>query len=191
MLIALAAWVWTNKTTPAIGILKFSSMWNRALAIPSIWWRQLFRIRRHGSAIYHNAWTTFICIRCCHRALAAHQEVWITHYIRINVSRGPINVFLSLNYCFNDNKSDFIKGSIAAHHALRSDPRLFNDDVDIRFSRTLNSCKLPQVRYATPERLLQRLTGERHTANTTQFSNRRCRLVLPSLPIDDWFNFVF
>lgn len=50
-------------------------------------------------------------------------------------------------------------GSIAAQHALRADPRLFKDDVDIRFSRTLNSCKLPQVRYATPERLLQRLTG--------------------------------
>lgn len=65
----------------------------------------------------------------------------------------PITVLMT-------KKSDFIKGSIAAHHALRSDPRLFNDDVDIRFSRTLNSCKLPQVRYATPERLLQRLTGE-------------------------------
>lgn len=60
-----------------------------------------------------------------------------------------------------NKKSDFVKGSIAAHHALRSDPRLFKDDVDIRFSRTLNSCKLPQIRYATPERLLQRLTGKR------------------------------
>ncbi|XP_055716567.1 ras-specific guanine nucleotide-releasing factor 2-like [Phlebotomus papatasi] len=54
-----------------------------------------------------------------------------------------------------------IGGSLAAHHALRADPRLFKDDVDIRFSRTLNSCKLPQVRYATPERLLQRLTDLR------------------------------
>jgi len=53
-------------------------------------------------------------------------------------------------------------GSMAAHQALRADPRLFKDDVDIRFSRTLNSCKLPQVRYATPERLLQRLTGAIH-----------------------------
>ncbi|XP_055608643.1 ras-specific guanine nucleotide-releasing factor 2-like isoform X4 [Uranotaenia lowii] len=53
-------------------------------------------------------------------------------------------------------------GSIfAGHQALRADPRLFKDDVDIRFSRTLNSCKLPQVRYATPERLLQRLTDLR------------------------------
>lgn len=44
---------------------------------------------------------------------------------------------------------------------MRADPRLFKDDVDIRFSRTLNSCKLPQVRYATPDRLLQRLTDLR------------------------------
>lgn len=50
---------------------------------------------------------------------------------------------------------------LAAHQALKADPRLFKDDVDIRFSRTLNSCKLPQVRYATPERLLQRLTDLR------------------------------
>ncbi|XP_058060108.1 ras-specific guanine nucleotide-releasing factor 1-like [Anopheles bellator] len=50
---------------------------------------------------------------------------------------------------------------LAGHQALRADPRLFKDDVDIRFSRTLNSCKLPQVRYATPERLLQRLTDLR------------------------------
>lgn len=50
---------------------------------------------------------------------------------------------------------------LSAHHAVKADPRLFKDDVDIRFSRTLNSCKLPQVRYATPERLLQRLTDLR------------------------------
>lgn len=50
--------------------------------------------------------------------------------------------------------------SIGPQLSLHSDPRLFTDDIDIRFSRTLNSCKLPQVRYATPERLLQRLTGK-------------------------------
>lgn len=54
------------------------------------------------------------------------------------------------------------KASIfTGHQALRADPHLFKDDVDIRFSRTLNSCKLPQIRYATPERLLQRLTDLR------------------------------
>ena len=38
---------------------------------------------------------------------------------------------------------------------------MFKDDVDIRFSRTLNSCKLPQIRYASPERLFERLTDLR------------------------------
>ncbi|CAO1416546.1 unnamed protein product [Diamesa tonsa] len=54
-----------------------------------------------------------------------------------------------------------IGGASGGHQALRADPHLFKDDVDIRFSRTLNSCKLPQIRYATPERLLQRLTDLR------------------------------
>lgn len=49
--------------------------------------------------------------------------------------------------------------SLSVHPGVRSDPRLFTDDVDIRFSRALNSCKVPQIRYATPSRLLERLTG--------------------------------
>ncbi|XP_059080751.1 ras-specific guanine nucleotide-releasing factor 2-like isoform X2 [Tigriopus californicus] len=44
---------------------------------------------------------------------------------------------------------------------VKSDPNLFKDDVDIRFSKTFNTCKIPQIRYATPERLLQRLTDLR------------------------------
>nr|XP_027204106.1 ras guanine nucleotide exchange factor Y-like isoform X3 [Dermatophagoides pteronyssinus] len=51
--------------------------------------------------------------------------------------------------------------SITMPHSIRNDPRLFKDDVDIRFSRTLNSCKLPQIRYASPERLFERLTDLR------------------------------
>ena len=75
--------------------------------------------------------------------------------------------------------------SVTHPHSVRNDPRLFNDDIDIRFSRTLNSCKVlfslsfkssanfdkyefsffkkqvPQIRYATPERLLERLTDLR------------------------------
>ena len=43
---------------------------------------------------------------------------------------------------------------------VKSDPSLFKDDVDIRFSRTLNNCKVPQIRYATPERLLQVSRGD-------------------------------
>ncbi|XP_035665982.1 ras-specific guanine nucleotide-releasing factor 2-like [Branchiostoma floridae] len=51
--------------------------------------------------------------------------------------------------------------SVLMPQNIRTDARLFNDDVDIRFSRTLNSCKVPQIRYATVERLLERLTDLR------------------------------
>lgn len=52
--------------------------------------------------------------------------------------------------------------SLMSHDtSINSDPRLFNDDKDIKFSRTLNSCKLPQIRYATKARLFERLTDLR------------------------------
>uniref|UniRef100_T1HQT4 N-terminal Ras-GEF domain-containing protein n=1 Tax=Rhodnius prolixus TaxID=13249 RepID=T1HQT4_RHOPR len=51
--------------------------------------------------------------------------------------------------------------SVTMPQSIKNDPKLFKDDVDIRFSRTLNSCKVPQIRYATPERLLERLTDLR------------------------------
>ncbi|KYN39283.1 Ras-specific guanine nucleotide-releasing factor 1, partial [Trachymyrmex septentrionalis] len=51
--------------------------------------------------------------------------------------------------------------SVTMPQSIRNDPKLFKDDVDIRFCRTLNSCKIPQIRSATPERLLQRLTDLR------------------------------
>ncbi|XP_029094298.1 ras-specific guanine nucleotide-releasing factor 1 isoform X2 [Monodon monoceros] len=44
---------------------------------------------------------------------------------------------------------------------LRSDASLYCDDVDIRFSKTMNSCKVLQIRYASVERLLERLTDLR------------------------------
>lgn len=50
--------------------------------------------------------------------------------------------------------------SVSIPLSIKNDPKLFKDEADIRFSRTLNSCKVPQIRYATPERLLQRLTGK-------------------------------
>lgn len=43
----------------------------------------------------------------------------------------------------------------------RSDASLYCDDVDIRFSKTMNSCKVLQVRYASVGRLLERLTDLR------------------------------
>ncbi|XP_041436423.1 ras-specific guanine nucleotide-releasing factor 2-like isoform X2 [Xenopus laevis] len=50
---------------------------------------------------------------------------------------------------------------VTVPHMIRSDARLHKDDVDICFSRTLNSCKVPQIRYASVERLLERLTDLR------------------------------
>uniref|UniRef100_A0A4W3KEK8 Ras protein specific guanine nucleotide releasing factor 1 n=1 Tax=Callorhinchus milii TaxID=7868 RepID=A0A4W3KEK8_CALMI len=44
---------------------------------------------------------------------------------------------------------------------IKSDTSLYCDDVDIRFSKTLNSCKVLQIRYASVERLLERLTDLR------------------------------
>jgi hypothetical protein len=65
------------------------------------------------------------------------------------------------NVHFNDLLHGSDSASVAVPHSVRSDPKLFKDDVDIRFSRTLNSCKVPQIRYATPQRLLERLTDLR------------------------------
>ncbi|CAG02359.1 unnamed protein product, partial [Tetraodon nigroviridis] len=44
---------------------------------------------------------------------------------------------------------------------IKSDTSLYCDDVDIRFSKMMNSCKVPQIRYASVERLLERLTDLR------------------------------
>ncbi|XP_028317842.1 ras-specific guanine nucleotide-releasing factor 2 [Gouania willdenowi] len=50
---------------------------------------------------------------------------------------------------------------VSVPHMIKSDARLHKDDVDICFSKTLNSCKVPQIRYASVERLLERLTDLR------------------------------
>nr|XP_021407496.1 ras-specific guanine nucleotide-releasing factor 2 isoform X7 [Lonchura striata domestica] len=50
---------------------------------------------------------------------------------------------------------------VTVPHMIKSDARLHRDDVDICFSKTLNSCKVPQIRYASVERLLERLTDLR------------------------------
>ncbi|KAG7269733.1 hypothetical protein CRUP_006146 [Coryphaenoides rupestris] len=44
---------------------------------------------------------------------------------------------------------------------IKSDSSLYCDDVDIRFSKMMNSCKVLQIRYASVERLLERLTDLR------------------------------
>ncbi|KAJ8969024.1 hypothetical protein NQ317_013830 [Molorchus minor] len=67
------------------------------------------------------------------------------------------------NVQFNDMMRPTMadSSSISLPQSLKNDPKLFKDEADIRFSRTLNSCKVPQIRYATPERLLERLTDLR------------------------------
>ncbi|XP_052122507.1 ras-specific guanine nucleotide-releasing factor 2-like [Frankliniella occidentalis] len=68
------------------------------------------------------------------------------------------------NVHFNDllHMSISDTSSVTMPQSIKNDPKLFKDDVDIRFSRTqVNSCKVPQIRYATPERLLERLTDLR------------------------------
>lgn len=50
--------------------------------------------------------------------------------------------------------SDFVQNapsdasSVSMPQSVRNDPKLFQDDVDIRFSRSLNSCKVCKVRIA-------------------------------------------
>ncbi|KAG7203406.1 hypothetical protein KM043_013474 [Ampulex compressa] len=67
----------------------------------------------------------------------------------------------------NVHFNDLLHGSLSDTNSvtmlqeIRNDPKLFKDDVDIRFSSNVNSFKLPQIRSATPERLLQRLTDLR------------------------------
>ncbi|XP_075257121.1 ras-specific guanine nucleotide-releasing factor 2-like isoform X8 [Convolutriloba macropyga] len=51
--------------------------------------------------------------------------------------------------------------SIRMLQSVRSDPSLFQDDPHIKFSRGTNSCRVPQIRYATVEKLLDRLVDVR------------------------------
>lgn len=55
----------------------------------------------------------------------------------------------------------FQAGATGVLFLCRSDASLYCDDVDIRFSKTMNSCKVLQIRYASVERLLERLTDLR------------------------------
>ncbi|GAB6018998.1 hypothetical protein CHUAL_000631 [Chamberlinius hualienensis] len=89
-----------------------------------------------------------------HLAASTEQEktAWIS-----DISHCMDNVHF--NDLFHNANED--TSSVTMPNSIRNDPRLFKDDVDIRFSRTLNSCKLPLIRYATPKRLLDRLTDLR------------------------------
>ncbi|XP_041368300.1 ras-specific guanine nucleotide-releasing factor 2-like isoform X2 [Gigantopelta aegis] len=68
-----------------------------------------------------------------------------------------------LNSSMSESSSVTMPQSVRYIHNTQiwSDPKLFRDDVDIKFSRTLNSCKVPQIRHASVDRLLDRLTDLR------------------------------
>ncbi|XP_054009578.1 ras-specific guanine nucleotide-releasing factor 2-like isoform X2 [Hylaeus anthracinus] len=81
------------------------------------------------------------------------KAAWIS-----DISQCMDNVHVN-DYLLCGSLSD--TSSVTMPQSMKNDPKLFKDDVDIRFSRTLNSCKVPHIRSATPERLLQRLTDLR------------------------------
>ncbi|XP_013403416.1 ras-specific guanine nucleotide-releasing factor 1 [Lingula anatina] len=68
-----------------------------------------------------------------------------------------------LNSSMSDTSSVTMPQSVRYIHSTQiwSDPKLFRDDIDIKFSRTLNSCKVPQIRHASVDKLLERLTDLR------------------------------
>ncbi|XP_018899919.1 ras-specific guanine nucleotide-releasing factor 1 isoform X2 [Bemisia tabaci] len=67
------------------------------------------------------------------------------------------------NVHFNDLLYNSLSdtSSVTMPQSMKNDPKLFKNDKDIRFSRTLNSCRVPQITYATPQKLLERLTDLR------------------------------
>lgn len=119
-----------------------------------------FRIRAVTFINKYNRITKFMrivfafIIRCITTRQNFSQEkaAWVS-----DISQCMDNVHF--NDLLHGSLSD--TSSVTMPQSIRNDPKLFKDDVDIRFSRTLNSCKIPQIRSATPERLLQRLTDLR------------------------------
>uniref|UniRef100_A0A8C0R1P2 Ras protein specific guanine nucleotide releasing factor 1 n=1 Tax=Canis lupus dingo TaxID=286419 RepID=A0A8C0R1P2_CANLU len=62
---------------------------------------------------------------------------------------------------FEENSKVTVPQMIKEGSGAISDASLYCDDVDIRFSKTMNSCKVLQIRYASVGRLLERLTDLR------------------------------
>ncbi|KAF3849216.1 hypothetical protein F7725_015713 [Dissostichus mawsoni] len=80
----------------------------------------------------------------------------------------PPGPAISARYCIDNIRCNGLMTSVfeenskvSVPHMIKSDARLHKDDIDICFSKTLNSCKVPQIRYASVERLLERLTDLR------------------------------
>nr|ACD54762.1 unknown [Adineta vaga] len=57
--------------------------------------------------------------------------------------------------------TELVTGTFRNESSVISDLKLYKDDLEIKYSKTLDSCKIPQIRHATVERLLERLTDLR------------------------------
>uniref|UniRef100_A0A1I8HJ56 Ras-specific guanine nucleotide-releasing factor 2 n=1 Tax=Macrostomum lignano TaxID=282301 RepID=A0A1I8HJ56_9PLAT len=79
--------------------------------------------------------------------------------VAISFRRKRLGVPTSTSDLLNSSLAEI--SSVSMPHTIRSDPKLYRDDIDIKFSRTLNSCKVPQIRHASVDRLLDRLTDLR------------------------------
>ncbi|CAF3695070.1 unnamed protein product [Rotaria socialis] len=53
------------------------------------------------------------------------------------------------------------ESSVIAPESVKFDAKLYKDDSGIKYCKTLDSCKIPQIRHATVERLVERLTDLR------------------------------
>ncbi|CAM4810531.1 unnamed protein product, partial [Rotaria magnacalcarata] len=53
------------------------------------------------------------------------------------------------------------ESSVIAPESVKFDVKLYKDDSGIKYCKTLDSCKIPQIRHATVERLFERLTDLR------------------------------
>ncbi|GAB1298425.1 Ras-specific guanine nucleotide-releasing factor 2 [Apodemus speciosus] len=85
-----------------------------------------------------------------------NSKVTVPHMINIHSPWAA-----SIEICFHAINIYPHSGQKSCQDVQVSDARLHKDDTDICFSKTLNSCKVPQIRYASVERLLERLTDLR------------------------------
>uniref|UniRef100_A0A673XAS4 Ras protein specific guanine nucleotide releasing factor 2 n=1 Tax=Salmo trutta TaxID=8032 RepID=A0A673XAS4_SALTR len=103
--------------------------------------------------------------RYMHTQIRIHLHIHDTNHCLCN---SISHVHLSGLVCIDNTRCNGLMTSVfeenskvTVPHMIKSDMRLHKDDVDICFSKTLNSCKVPQIRYASVERLLERLTDLR------------------------------
>ncbi|XP_028407100.1 ras-specific guanine nucleotide-releasing factor 2-like [Dendronephthya gigantea] len=61
------------------------------------------------------------------------------------------------NMTLIDNVQDTSFSSRYCFTNVRNDPSLYTDDVGIKYSKCLNSCRIPRIRYASLKRLFERL----------------------------------